>query len=342
MPSRTSVWLGKVGPLDAGAGVRSSLTLPMREWSPFIPPFAALHLTLETTSPLRLTNLLPIHLRSGLGAALRAQECRTARPDCVGCPEAARCHYSLLFESPANGAEAGGRVYSHVPHPFVLEAPFSVPGHSPAGMRYELRLALLGPAIANAGRLLGALANLGASGRCGGYFQMAAQPATAPEARIYDFMERTLEMTPPLWGPEQYGAAPSALRLRFDSPLSLKSPEGFLERPDFQDFWRALVRRLSVLSAAWGISPAAPERFRELLEVGRAFETLSAEFERFPASRYSARREARLPLHGVRGELIAAGPVERVLPYLWAGQWLHVGSNTSQGYGGYGVDVAFG
>jgi hypothetical protein len=284
---------------------------------------------------MRLRQPLSVHLRSGLGATLRMQECATARPSCDGCPERAGCNYLEVFESP--GAGGGNGVTTHTPHPFVLGSAFS--GELiRAGDCATVQLTLIGPAMEGGRGLLRALVDLGASGRCCGYFRVAAvRSVVEPERAVFSVRGRELGQLRP-WEPEmRIGGSPIALRLRFSGPVRLKGVSG---APLFADIWRSLIRRISLLSEAWGegLDPAERDRLLKLCDGVQTVESLFAETG---GQRYSARQRSEVPMNGLTGEVVAAGSVEPLLPYLWAGQWLHVGSSTAMGYGAYELDLAF-
>ena len=58
----------------------------------------------------------------------------------------------------------------------------------------------------------------------------------------------------------------------------------------------------------------------------------------FDWTRYSSRQQQEMALGGVVGAWRLNGPrdaLASVWPWLWLGQWLHVGKNASFGLGGY-------
>ena len=58
----------------------------------------------------------------------------------------------------------------------------------------------------------------------------------------------------------------------------------------------------------------------------------------FDWTRYSSRQQQEMALGGVVGQWhlhTNADTLEQLWPWLWLGQWLHVGKNASFGLGGY-------
>jgi CRISPR/Cas system endoribonuclease Cas6 (RAMP superfamily) len=57
-----------------------------------------------------------------------------------------------------------------------------------------------------------------------------------------------------------------------------------------------------------------------------------------PWTRYSSRQQQEMTLGGVLGRWTLHGDedtLSQIQPWLWLGQWLHVGKNATMGLGGY-------
>ena len=54
-------------------------------------------------------------------------------------------------------------------------------------------------------------------------------------------------------------------------------------------------------------------------------------------SRYSSRQQQEMTLGGADGHWTLEGDLAPLLPWLWLGQWLHVGKNATMGMGGYAL-----
>ena len=60
----------------------------------------------------------------------------------------------------------------------------------------------------------------------------------------------------------------------------------------------------------------------------------------FDWTRYSSRQQQEMTLGGVLGHWTLHGAPDvlaKVWPWLWLGQWLHVGKNATMGLGGYAL-----
>ena len=63
----------------------------------------------------------------------------------------------------------------------------------------------------------------------------------------------------------------------------------------------------------------------------------------FDWTRYSSRQQQEMTLGGVLGTWTLHGSTETLAalwPWLWLGQWLHVGKNASMGMGGYTLQLS--
>lgn len=54
-------------------------------------------------------------------------------------------------------------------------------------------------------------------------------------------------------------------------------------------------------------------------------------------NRYSSTQNQKMPLRGIKGEMLLSGIPEKLLPILLAGEILHIGKNTSFGFGRYHI-----
>lgn len=266
--------------------------------------------------------------RGALGSTLRRQLCTTGAPNCIGCPEAPRCTYPLLFETAAGPAAARGKDLSR---PFWLQIPW--PGEDDSRQWVGLTVAGVGR-----DRLTDYLDGLRAAGR---------------EIRGVGPLERTqFEVESGLgkgeWrvrledrgaaGIPDPGPAPSALRIMLDTPLRLRH-HGKTVRPDSltaEILVHAILSRLQSLLRGAAEPPWSGAG--EAVEAARGWmgERRGLTWEDW--TRFSSRQDRHLEMGGLRGELaldLSGRPA--LWPLLWAGQWLHCGKGTTMGLGRYSV-----
>jgi CRISPR/Cas system endoribonuclease Cas6 (RAMP superfamily) len=62
--------------------------------------------------------------------------------------------------------------------------------------------------------------------------------------------------------------------------------------------------------------------------------------EWFDWTRYSSRQETEINMGGLVGTVeLCMNDLEDYWPYLWLGQWTHVGKGTSMGMGAYTIET---
>jgi hypothetical protein len=140
-------------------------------------------------------------------------------------------------------------------------------------------------------------------------------------------------------GPHGQQDAQPKLQLHIHTPLRLQH-QGHPLRPD-QLTPRALVaavaRRVALvlefhaLQPQWGSQVPAVVAHAQTLADTRHLQW-------FDWTRYSSRQQQEMTLGGVLGTWALHGPANALAaawPWLWLGQWLHVGKNATMGMGGY-------
>lgn len=294
-------------------------------------------------------------LRSVFGMALRRGACVTGAPKCSDCALYLSCVYPALFETPPRETQLGQH-FSQVPNPYVIEPPPPGPAATPllrAGQALEWHQVLIGddavqqlPLVVHAweraleagwgerrvrGRLID-LAGVDAAGAsCS--VRAAGTGGLLPH-------DATLALPRP---PEPVQAG-GRLHLDFHTPLRLQH-EGRPLRPGElgpRKLAADLLRRCNLmLDLHLGLRPAPFDAPALVAQAARLGDDRSALHWRDDA-RYSARQRQETPLGGVLGRWTLSGDSDvlaQLWPWLWLGQWLHLGKNATMGLGGYTLEV---
>lgn len=298
-----------------------------------------LHIRLQTTSLLRAPEYKGAFFRGGFGKFFRDLVCVTRAPRCDGCAQIETCSYSRVFETPViPGKFEVLRKYPNAPHPFVLTPPLDPRTVVPSGTDLALGCTLIGPGREVLPHFLAVLDAMGHSGRYGGAFRLKAAVSALPGGLlVYDGRTRTLLRELPLWRAEPETAAVERVRLEFVTPLRIRTGGSYNTSPDFVAVTHALLRRIHLLAAVHGGGNGDVSWMRPLLAAADRIVTERSEFRLYRWSRTSGRQHREVPMDGVVGTLEASGDLTPLMPYLRAGEWLHVGSGTSMGMGKYRV-----
>ena len=303
-------------------------------------PLFPLELDFVAEETLRMPEYKGGLFRSGLGLFLRQMVCVTGAPACDGCPCLSQCPYPHLFDNPIRPGEARlMRRYTHAPHPFVLRPPLDPDRHLPAGRLLRARLTLLASAMPYLPELLEALQRMGQSGSYGGRYRLERVRSALTGKELARSDTDGWLRPPPAWLPPAQNGHAFAVRIEFLTPLRIRTRGRYNPRPGFMAITHALLRRLHLLAAVHGGGAVSSAWMRPLLEAADRIRTRRAQWNLYRWSRTSGRQQAEIPMDGLRGELEAEGELAPLLPYLLAGQWLHVGSGTSSGMGAYCLTV---
>ncbi len=312
----------------------------MRAATPSVSQGAALPLSvhrlrfaLDFESPCRLPRYPGSAIRGLLGHGLRRILCITHQPSCNGCAFAPRCGYVRLFESPAAGNRA-------MPHAWVLDMP-ELPARQREVRHLEFGMTLTGDATQHLPWLIQALEHAGRLGFGGENtpFSLAAiRRETHAGCGEWQTLNRAMLPCLPLDEVPALPPMPSAILLRLQTPLRLKR-DGRLVTPrqfHMRLFLNALRLRLRNLLEFHCVGEE-PVVLPELPPEPEAMLRRQA-LRWMDWTRYSNRQRTRMKLGGLVGELeLDMRGREDWWPLLQAGQWLHMGKQTSMGLGQYRI-----
>ena len=313
-------------------------------------PLARDRFTARLQAPLELPHFAGSLLRGQFGAALRNVACMTRQPTCHGCPLLQTCPYTRIFEAPPppkrNPVQSthARQDFSQIPQPYVMEPPAPGVRLLATGDLLEFQMVLVGTAIDQLALVLFALQRALKQG-------LTRQRIPA-ELRRVDWLD-VQGAAQEIWTIDRPVLAPHAsqvaippapsgintLTLHIHTPLRLQSqgkPLGVGQLSP-RALVAAVARRTSLLmefhagQSGWGGAGKAVAFQSDAL-------TDEQHLTWYDWTRYSSRQQQEMTLGGVMGRWTLHGPTETlqtIWPWLWLGQWLHVGKNATMGMGGY-------
>lgn len=308
-------------------------------------PVARYRFTAVAQGDLLLPDYAGSLLRGAFGAALRRSACMTGLPACPPCPLYRTCPYPALFETPPRPTPLPQR-FTQVPNPYIVEPPPAGTRRVAAGERLQFHMVLVGaeslrqlPLVVHAwqralqqglgrDRVQGRLAAvewIGDDGHAEEVFDPASGHVLPHEA--------TLTVPMP-------AVPPAALRLHIHTPLRLQRDGHALgaRQLDARTLLLAALRRATLmlhLHAGLDDVPAA----EGLLGTTENIQDDRSELHWRDWTRYSSRQQQEMTLGGVQGTWALSGDLGEAWPWLWLGQWLHLGKNATMGLGGYGLEA---
>lgn len=303
----------------------------------------------QAVDPLRLPYFSGSAWRGLLGHSLRRSVCVTRASNCDGCLLRGQCVYSRFFETPPLTPEQSPR-YNALPHPFVLEPPpAGTRDHAP-GDALSLGITLIGPGQDIPAYLIHAMQRAGERGlgRAGGRFRLVevtqeSAPGSANWQRIFDAAEGRLS-TPETSPPPAPPPRPEPLELELLTPLRLKRGGQYVnqQRLDSRALFGPLIERIRLLQALYPApsegSPAPTPDMDRLKQAIDRTAISQPQLHWADWTRWSSRQGTHMQLGGLLGTLRLTGPgLAALWPFIWLGQWVHLGKQSSFGLGQYRV-----
>lgn len=291
----------------------------------------------DTAAPLRLPDYPGSAWRGAFGHALKRTVCVVRNTPCDQCLLKKACAYSYVFETPPPAGTEKMRKYTATPHPFVFR--FGPNKQNHAG--FSLDLILFGHGQRFFPYIVHALQTAGKTG-VGGHKQQfylvkiddidfQGNASTIYQAgELRPQRPAATPTCPPL---------PSCITLTFESPLRIKQDGKNItpNRFNFGALFSTLLRRISMISYFHTDTPLETD-FAALTANARTVQFRDANLHWYDWTRYSSRQQTEMNMGGVLGSAtLDMHGLEDFWPYLWLGQWTHVGKGTSMGMGAYTI-----
>jgi hypothetical protein len=316
---------------------------------PQIPPlfFQKCRFSLEVTSPMLLPEYKGSTFRGGLMEAFKKVVCPMPPGRCETCLLPKSCGYCVLFES---HELPSGRSVSM---PYIIEPPRTEQKEFNIGNLLEFSTVLVGKAI-NYWKFLifavnehGRGSGLGRriNGRRGRYRlkQVDSVGLHGKRVLVYSDEGEFGHSQPLTLSADEINSDTGAMSSGTQAVLNFLTPVCFIENVasekylittlNFKLMMEKLIGRLGDLSEAYcfGQRPKLGPLFGEVPDIRLTKHTL----KRQDIERYSRRQDQRYQLSGLKGAMWLEGHLEPFLPYLRLGEWLHVGKQTTFGFGQY-------
>ncbi|MGH7117929.1 MAG: CRISPR system precrRNA processing endoribonuclease RAMP protein Cas6 [Acetobacteraceae bacterium] len=282
--------------------------------------------------------------RGAFGHSLKRLVCVMHLRPCEGCPLRNTCVFPQIFEPPVPAAAPILTNYRSAPTAFVLDPEETpAPGRYAEGEAIAVTLRMFGRMSGLAPYAVRALVDAAARGigpdraRLAPILLKAGLGSDLSPARPFDPDAASAVLAPLGLAVPRRPAAP--VLLRFATPLRLRvkndlvTPAGF--RPSH--LLGAAVRRASLLALFFG-NGAPNLDFRALQAAARNLEWAESSFHWVETTRRSARQQAIMQMGGILGyAVLDLGGAPELWPFLWLGQWLHVGKSSTMGFGRYRI-----
>jgi len=290
-------------------------------------------------------------IRGGFGQTLRRVVCVTRDKECKNCLLKEKCAYSYIFETPPPKNTKMLTKYSYVPHPFVIEPPLERKREYKEGEEFSFNLILIGKASDYLPYFVFAFDKLGefGLGRDRGKYWLkevrCIRDSFNSDHLIYTGEDKIFKDTYELITGEDILKEcknhhnKRKITLNFLTPTRLKFGEHFTKELEFHILIRNLLRRVSLLSY-FHCGKELNVDFKDLIEKAKKVKREESNLTWYDWERYSTRQGTRMMLGGFIGKLtfnFNEVSLERFIPFILLGSYIHVGKETSFGLGKYEI-----
>lgn len=313
-------------------------------------PIARYRFTAKMRDTVRLPDYAGSLLRGQFGAALRGVACMTRQPVCTGCPLLATCPYTRVFEALPPQSH-GLQKFSAIPNAYVIEPPAIGVMDLAVGETLVFHMVLAGDAIEQLALIVFAwqralTQGLTRSRSAADLLSVEWVDGDGAGHSVWHRDDPVLATHPATLAEGELPApALQAVTLHIHTPMRLQQ-QGQPLRVD-QLTPRALIaavaRRVALVmefharQVEWG---------HEVPRIVQLAENVSdqRDLHWHDWTRYSSRQQQEMTLGGALGRWTLKGRADTLAalwPWLWLGQWLHVGKNATMGMGGYTLERGF-
>jgi len=289
-------------------------------------------------------------LRGGFGTVFKQVACTVRKQYCHQCILKATCAYSYIFETPCTDSLKAKYNLSDYPHPFVIEPPLEQKQEYGPGESLDFNLLLIGKGIDYLPYFVFTFEELGRRGigRGRGKYHLEKVEALAQLHQqqgtiIYDGRSKTLsakyEVKDLLKITEKASRDNQQidrLTLHFLTPTRIKHRGKLTKDVDFEIILRGLLRRILLLSELH-CDQKLDINCEQLLRKAEAVRTVHNSLHWQDWQRYSSRQQARMKLGGFLGQIAFQGDLDKFMPFIRLGEYLHLGKGTSFGLGKYRI-----
>ncbi len=283
-----------------------------------------------------------ITLRGAFGEELRRLVCFSKAGNCSQCPARASCAYAIVFAptTPENAKRL--RLNRDLPRPFVIKPPLDGKTVYLEGEELIFELVLVGKALELFPYIIVSFNNLAdrGIGVGRGAFKIRnievldgtgkPRAVLAEGNSMVTFPDTHVRFQDVPW------PAPSRVHVIFHTPVLLKQNQQWT-RPAFGPFMKRLRDRLNALSCFY-CDGALEMPFRSFgHEADEKVRVVSEDLQWIEENRFSKNHHLQHKLKGWVGAVVYEGQLADFWPFLWIGQYVHVGKSAAFGQGWYRI-----
>jgi len=282
-------------------------------------------------------------IRGGFGLAFRRVACAFPKRECEACLLRRKCVWSYVFATPRPEESTIMRKYETIPHPFVIDPLLDDRTRLERGDTLAFELTLIGRAIEHVPYFIYAFEQMAEQGLGPGRAKFTVDAVRQNGTLFYDAESKAITSPLALAHLELSSSKPvrqpdsKSATFRFLTPTRMTYEGRMARRPAFHVVLRSLLRRIGLL--AYFHDQAIEIDYVGLIKQAEEVGTTECSMGTYQWRRYSSRQDRAIDMDGMVGSATYEGEFGPFLPYLRAGEVLHVGKGTSFGMGKYKLEV---
>lgn len=322
-------------------------------------PIARYRFTAKVNGALRMPGYSGSLLRGQFGAALRDLACMTRQPTCNNCPLLQTCPYIKIFEA-LPSSEHSLQKFSHIPNAYVIEPPLATDDLAPFdlfdGDELVFNMVLFGQCVSQLALIIFAWQKA---------FKRGLSKEKIPlELLKVEYVGEYADEVETVWSSQTAKLLPHQVSLTADCLPNFESVNAAtLQTLRLHIYTPLRIQNNGTPLGANNLNPKTfittlARRFTLLMEFhagqshGDLVPAISTLAEQIQVQshhnlkwhnwiRYSSRQQQEMNLGGVIGtwDLTATQQVWQIIwPWIYLGQWAHVGKNATMGMGHYSAE----
>ncbi|OIP40643.1 hypothetical protein AUJ95_04330 [Candidatus Desantisbacteria bacterium CG2_30_40_21] len=308
-------------------------------------------ITIQPEEPITLPAYKGSALRGVFGHSLRKTICVQKDTDCRECLLRLKCVYSYIFETPIPEDDPFCRKYSSALHPYIITPPITTKRYFKEDEQLHFEVVLIGKANDYLPYFVYTFIEMGKMGigKDRGRFKLinvSAHQDDGSSIEIFNSSDNILkvsqhkidsEILSPIFNESKSGqthrSAPT-LTLVFDTPVRIKDEGDLAAELPFNLLIKRLYDRAVLLSHYH--CQGEMENGDKFLDGVSEVRIKDSRLRWYDWERYSSRK-GRMKLGGLMGSISYEGNLDKFLPLLKIGEYIHVGKAVTFGLGRYRV-----
>ncbi len=290
--------------------------------------------TLQFEHTAKLNSYAGSALRGCFGHGLRSVSCITKQKECTHCPLVNSCQYPALFEPKPSQTQ---QQFSSIPAPYIIEVDNTPREIFNKGETLNFNMVLFGDAIKQLSIIIlawqrAAFHGIGKGKARASLTQVAWQKSTNNWQTIYSQQQpNIIPHQATIVTPKTSQINKVNLTLLTPTRIQVKGKLQNSQQLQGHHFLRNLARKVSLYLQNYC-------QLHKLTAPELANLSLKANTTMQKWTRYSNRQQTKMHLDGLIGNIELTGDLTHWLPWLWLGQYTHIGKNTSFGLGHYKIE----